>query len=179
MKSKPNLGHPSCTQSLSLTLTLCFSHQCLLRTRRAAPLWDHPALRKGVTYAQLARRASARPCVWMCETSDPLRCDECATRPDKCGRAGPAGVGGAAGAEAAEGCLLSARRARSARCAHRALHGVKKTRGAMAIQGLQSPCQSELVVESYAQIKIQSKKTAVSALWHVRRRPAGMWKGVR
>ena len=62
------------------------------------------------------------------------------------------------GAVGAFGCLLSARRARSARCARRALHGVKKTRGAMAIQGLQSPCQSELMVESYDQIKIQSNR---------------------
>ena len=52
-----------------------------------------PALRKAVTYAHLARRVAARPYVWMCETSDPLQCDECTTRPDKGGRAGPAGVG--------------------------------------------------------------------------------------
>ena len=63
------------------------------------------------------------------------------------------------GAVGAFGCLLSAR------CARSALHGVKKTRGAMAIQGLQSPCQSELMVESYDQIKIQStvQQTAVCA----------------
>ena len=71
------------------------------------------------------------------------------------------------GAVGAFGCLLSARRARSARCARSALHGVKKTRGAMAIQGLQSPCQSELVVNSYGQIKIQSNRLCIAcALWH-------------